>query len=106
MRSGIARAIARPTDPSGLQIHVGAGRIMKTVDNIWTSYRFWLVTIAISSNAIFFWVWSIWLPTYRRHITAAVADDTAARLRAVCSNASLLLLAFVPPLAAFEYGGV
>jgi hypothetical protein len=45
MRSGIAGAIARPTDPSGLQIHVGAGRIMKTVDNIWTSHRFWLVTL-------------------------------------------------------------
>jgi hypothetical protein len=42
-----------------------------------------------------------------RHITAAVADDTAARFEeAVRSNASLLLLAFVPPLAAFEYGGV
>jgi hypothetical protein len=75
MRSGIAGAIARPTGPSGLQIHVGAGRIMKTVDNIWTSYRFWLVTIAISSNVIFFRGWSIWLPTYRRHITAAVADE-------------------------------
>jgi hypothetical protein len=102
MRSGIAGAIARPTDPSGLQIHVGAGRIMKTVDNIWTSHRFWLVTIAISSNAIFLGL----VDLDRRHITAAVADDTAARLRAVCSNASLLLLAFVPPLAAFEYSGV
>jgi MFS family permease len=48
------------------------GRIMKTIDNIWTSYRFWLVTIAISSNAIFYWGWSIWLPTYlkgERHFT-------------------------------------
>lgn len=48
------------------------GRIMKTVDNIWTNYRFWLVTIAISSNAIFYWGWSIWLPTYlkgERHFT-------------------------------------
>jgi len=28
--------------------------------------RFWLVTIAISANAIFYWGWSIWLPTYLR----------------------------------------
>jgi MFS family permease len=43
------------------------GRILKTVDNVWTNYRFWLVTIAISSNAIFYWGWSLWLPTYLRN---------------------------------------
>ena len=42
------------------------GLVMKNVGNIWTNYRFWLATIAISSNAIFFWGWSIWLPTYLR----------------------------------------
>jgi MFS family permease len=42
------------------------GRLLKGVDNIWRSYRFWLVTIAISSNAIFWWGWSTWLPTYLR----------------------------------------
>jgi MFS family permease len=48
------------------------GRIMKTVHNAWRNYRFWLVTIAISCNAIFYWGWSIWLPTYlktARHFT-------------------------------------
>jgi sugar phosphate permease len=44
----------------------GPGRAIKTVRNIWTSYRFWLATAAIASNAIFFWGWSIWLPTYLR----------------------------------------
>jgi ACS family glucarate transporter-like MFS transporter len=44
------------------------GQAMKSVSNIWTSYRFWLATIAISSNAIFFWGWSIWLPTYLRTV--------------------------------------
>ena len=28
--------------------------------------RFWLVTIAISANAVFYWGWSIWLPSYLR----------------------------------------
>ena len=42
------------------------GRILKTVGNVWTNYRFWLVTIAISSNAVCYWGWSIWLPTYLR----------------------------------------
>ncbi|MCW2573948.1 MAG: hypothetical protein JWO88_4006 [Frankiales bacterium] len=44
------------------------GLALKSVTNIWTSYRFWLATIAISSNAIFFWGWSIWLPTYLRTV--------------------------------------
>jgi MFS transporter, ACS family, glucarate transporter len=42
------------------------GQVLKLVDNVWKNYRFWLATIAISSNAIFFWGWSIWLPTYLR----------------------------------------
>ena len=42
------------------------GQALKSAGNIWKSYRFWLVTIAISANAIFFWGWSIWLPTYLR----------------------------------------
>jgi sugar phosphate permease len=61
-------------------VHAGAiesnddapGRILKTVDSVWRNYRFWLMTIAISANAIFFWGWSGWLPTYlrtERHFT-------------------------------------
>jgi MFS family permease len=42
------------------------GRILKGVDSFWRNYRFWLITIAISCNAIFFWGWSGWLPTYLR----------------------------------------
>jgi sugar phosphate permease len=42
------------------------GQALKSVRNIWTSYRFWLATVAIASNALFFWGWSIWLPTYLR----------------------------------------
>ena len=42
------------------------GRALRTVRSTWSNYRFWLATIAISSNAIFFWGWSIWLPTYLR----------------------------------------
>jgi sugar phosphate permease len=42
------------------------GRILKGVESAWSNYRFWLVVVAISSNAIFFWGWSIWLPTYLR----------------------------------------
>jgi len=48
------------------------GRILKTVSSVWRNHRFWLMTIAISSNAIFFWGWSGWLPTYlrtERHFT-------------------------------------
>lgn len=42
------------------------GRILKGVKSVWRNHRFWLMTIAISSNAIFFWGWSGWLPTYLR----------------------------------------
>jgi sugar phosphate permease len=42
------------------------GRILKTVDSVWRNHRYWLMTVAISANAIFFWGWSGWLPTYLR----------------------------------------
>jgi ACS family glucarate transporter-like MFS transporter len=42
------------------------GRILKGVVSVWTNHRFWLMVLAISCNAIFFWGWSIWLPTYLR----------------------------------------
>jgi MFS transporter, ACS family, glucarate transporter len=42
------------------------GRILKGVTSVWSNYRFWLMTIAISFNAVFFWGWSGWLPTYLR----------------------------------------
>jgi MFS transporter, ACS family, glucarate transporter len=44
------------------------GQALKSVDSVWKNYRFWLATIAISSNAVFFWGWSIWLPTYLRTV--------------------------------------
>jgi len=55
-------------------IHSGAiehntdapGRILKDVTSVWSNHRFWLMTIAISFNAVFFWGWSGWLPTYLR----------------------------------------
>ena len=42
------------------------GRILKNVTSVWRNHRFWLMVVAISCNAIFFWGWSIWLPTYLR----------------------------------------
>jgi sugar phosphate permease len=42
------------------------GRILKGVTSVWRNHRFWLIVAAISCNAIFFWGWSIWLPTYLR----------------------------------------
>jgi sugar phosphate permease len=42
------------------------GRAIQSAPSAWTNYRFWLTTVAIASNAIFFWGWSIWLPTYLR----------------------------------------
>jgi sugar phosphate permease len=43
------------------------GRVARAESRPWFSnIRFWLVTIAISANAIFWWGWSIWLPTYLR----------------------------------------
>ena len=44
------------------------GRLLRAGPTVWRNYRFWLVTIAISANAIFFWGWSIWLPTYLRTV--------------------------------------
>jgi MFS family permease len=42
------------------------GRILKGVGSVWRNHRFWMMVLAISCNAIFFWGWSIWLPTYLR----------------------------------------
>ena len=42
------------------------GRILRGVTSVWHNHRFWLMVLAISCNAIFFWGWSIWLPTYLR----------------------------------------
>jgi sugar phosphate permease len=42
------------------------GRILRGVASVWRNHRFWLMVLAISCNAIFFWGWSIWLPTYLR----------------------------------------
>jgi MFS family permease len=52
------------------------GRILKSAGAFWRNHRFWLMTIAISSNAIFFWGWSGWLPTYlrsARHFTFSMS---------------------------------
>jgi sugar phosphate permease len=43
------------------------GRVLRTVNSVWRNHRFWLMTVAISANAIFFWGWSGWLPTYLRN---------------------------------------
>jgi len=56
-------------------VHIGAiennddapGRVLRTVDSVWRNHRFWLMIVAISANAIFFWGWSGWLPTYLRN---------------------------------------
>ncbi|MDB5570135.1 MAG: hypothetical protein JWN93_1318, partial [Hyphomicrobiales bacterium] len=42
------------------------GKALQSSTSTWTNYRFWLTTVAIASNSIFFWGWSIWLPTYLR----------------------------------------
>lgn len=43
------------------------GRVMRAESKPWFgNFRYWLVAIAISSNAIMYWGWSIWLPTYLR----------------------------------------
>lgn len=44
------------------------GRAARAAGSIWTNRRFWLTTIAIAANAIFFWGWSFWLPTYLRTV--------------------------------------
>jgi ACS family glucarate transporter-like MFS transporter len=65
-------------------IHAGAieqnddapGRILRGVHSVWRNHRFWLMVLAISCNAIFFWGWSIWLPTYlrtARHFTFSMS---------------------------------
>lgn len=40
------------------------GEIFKTTSSAWRNYRYWLVVVALSCNNIFFWGWSLWLPTY------------------------------------------
>lgn len=43
------------------------GRIARAESRPWySSVRYWMVTVAISTNAIMYWGWSIWLPTYLR----------------------------------------
>jgi MFS transporter, ACS family, glucarate transporter len=65
-RSANAREAALVTEGSLENNEDAPGRVLKTVRNVWSNHRFWLATIAIGSNAIFFWGWSIWLPTYLR----------------------------------------
>jgi MFS family permease len=50
-----------------LENNAGApGIALKARTGTWTYAPFWLTTVALASNAIFFWGWSIWLPTYLR----------------------------------------
>jgi sugar phosphate permease len=43
------------------------GRVARAESRPWfTSIRYWLVTIALATNAIMYWGFSIWLPTYLR----------------------------------------
>jgi MFS transporter, ACS family, glucarate transporter len=42
------------------------GVALKARTSTWAYAPFWLTTVALGSNAIFFWGWSMWLPTYLR----------------------------------------
>jgi sugar phosphate permease len=44
------------------------GQAIRGTRNIWKSYRFWLVVVALSCNNMFFWGWSSWLPTYLKTV--------------------------------------
>ena len=44
------------------------GLALRGTRNVWKSYRFWLVVVALCGNNIFFWGWSSWLPTYLRTV--------------------------------------
>lgn len=44
------------------------GRAARASTSIWSNYRFWLTTVAIAANGVFFWGWSFWLPTYLRTV--------------------------------------
>jgi len=58
---------ARLVQQGSLELDQGApGRIMRAAGNVWRNYRFWLVVVAVACNNVFFWGWSIWLPTYLR----------------------------------------
>jgi sugar phosphate permease len=52
-------AIEKNEDAPGRLLRIG-------IRNTLRNYRYWLVTLAIGTNAIFFWGWSTWLPTYLR----------------------------------------
>jgi sugar phosphate permease len=41
------------------------GRILRTKVSSWyRNYRYWLIVTAIVFNTVFYWGWSVWLPTY------------------------------------------
>jgi sugar phosphate permease len=53
------------------------GRILRANPTSWfKNHRYWLIVISIIFNSIFFWGWSVWLPTYlktTRHFTFSKA---------------------------------
>ncbi len=53
------------------------GRILRGKVRSWpTNHRYWLIVASIIFNSIFFWGWSVWLPTYlktTRHFTFSKA---------------------------------
>ncbi len=53
------------------------GRILRSNPQSWfKNYRYWLIVVSIIFNSIFFWGWSVWLPTYlktTRHFTFSKA---------------------------------
>jgi len=66
---GVNAAEAQLVAQGSIEHDQGApGRAAREVGSIWTNYRFWLTTVAIAANAIFFWGWSFWLPTYLRTV--------------------------------------
>jgi ACS family D-galactonate transporter-like MFS transporter len=45
--------------------HDAPGRILREKVTHWaTNHRYWLVVASIFFNTVFFWGWSVWLPTY------------------------------------------
>lgn len=66
---GVNNAEAELVEGGSIERDEGApGRAIRASGSVWRNYRFWLTTIAIAANAIFFWGWSFWLPTYLRTV--------------------------------------
>ena len=66
---GVNTAEAELVAQGSIELDPGvAGRAARASGSLRSNYRFWLTTIAIAANGIFFWGWSFWLPTYLRTV--------------------------------------